>query len=63
MENPNIPKDKFGDDLMIQAQTSTRGADRAALVVAWCRGIRHILTPLAWIVYSGFAYAIAKHFI
>lgn len=47
---PNIPKDKFGDDMMIKAETTPQGADKAAKIIAVCRGIRHILTPIAWII-------------
>lgn len=49
-------KDRFGDDLMTTAIASTKAADKATLILAWCRGIRHILTPLAWVAVSGFAY-------
>ncbi|MCZ5936223.1 hypothetical protein O5264_28400, partial [Escherichia coli] len=41
---------KFGDDLMIKAETTPQGADDAAKIIAVCRGIRHILTPVAWII-------------
>lgn len=47
---PNTTKDKFGDDLMIKAETTPQGADDAAKIIAVCRGIRHILTPVAWII-------------
>ncbi len=47
--NSSAPKDKFGDDLMIKAETTPQGADKAARIIAVCRGIRHILTPVAWI--------------
>ncbi len=46
----NTTKDKFGDDLMIKAETTPQGADDAAKIIAVCRGIRHILTPVAWVI-------------
>lgn len=48
--NSSAPKDKFRDDLMIKAETTPQGADKAARIIAVCRGIRHILTPVAWII-------------
>ncbi len=35
---------------MIKAETTPQGADDAAKIIAVCRGIRHILTPVAWII-------------
>ncbi|ELJ4794680.1 hypothetical protein RTR00_005178 [Salmonella enterica] len=46
----NTPKDRFGDDLMIKAETTSQGADKAAKIIAICRGIRHVLTPIAWVI-------------
>ncbi|EAM6082974.1 hypothetical protein CDJ04_25415 [Salmonella enterica] len=45
----NTPKDRFGDDLMIKAETTPQGADKAAKIIAICRGICHVLTPIAWV--------------
>ncbi|EEM1819435.1 hypothetical protein GKA92_14810 [Salmonella enterica subsp. enterica] len=36
--------------MMIKAETTPQGADKAAKIIAVCRGIRHILTPIAWII-------------
>ncbi len=30
--------------------TLPRGADDAAKIIAVCRGVRHILTPVAWVL-------------
>ncbi|ELB2972333.1 hypothetical protein RHH66_005301 [Escherichia coli] len=46
----NTTKDKFGDDLMIKAETTPQGADDTAKIIAVCRGVRHILTPVAWVL-------------
>ena len=35
---------------MIKAETTPQGADRAVTIIAICRGIRHILTPIAWVL-------------
>lgn len=50
MKESSTPEDKFGDDLMIKAETTPEGADAAAKIIAICRGIRHILTPVAWVI-------------
>ncbi|EAP7664879.1 hypothetical protein MSU25_000139 [Salmonella enterica] len=49
-KNNNTQKDRFGDDLMIKAETTPQGADKAAKIIAICRGIRHVLTPVAWVI-------------
>ncbi|HAK8205219.1 TPA: hypothetical protein H2W01_004900 [Salmonella enterica] len=51
----NTPEDRFGDDLMIKAETTPQGADKAAKIIAICRGIRHVLTPIAWVVCTAIA--------
>ncbi|EHO7716139.1 hypothetical protein NEK83_002537 [Salmonella enterica] len=35
---------------MIKAETTPQGADKAAKIIAICRGIRHVLTPIAWVI-------------
>ncbi|EEE1295561.1 hypothetical protein CB343_005205 [Salmonella enterica subsp. diarizonae] len=50
---PSTPKDKFGDDMMIKAETTPQGADRVARIIAISRGIRHVLTPIAWVICTG----------
>ena len=35
---------------MIEAETTPQEADKAARIIALCRGIRYILTPVAWII-------------
>lgn len=37
-------------ELILKAETTTQGADKAARIIAVCRGIRHILTPVARII-------------
>lgn len=56
-------KDRFGDDVMVTAVANERDAGRAAIILAWCRGIRHVLTPIAWVACSAFAYFSAKLFV
>lgn len=56
------PPDKFGDDLMIKAETTPEGADNAARIIAVCRGIRHILTPIAWVACSIIGYLAIEKF-
>ncbi|QKM94078.1 hypothetical protein [Escherichia coli] len=46
---PNTTKDKFGDDLMIKAETTPQG-QMMPQNHRGMRGIRHILTPVAWII-------------
>uniref|UniRef100_A0A1B0A2R9 Uncharacterized protein n=1 Tax=Glossina pallidipes TaxID=7398 RepID=A0A1B0A2R9_GLOPL len=58
--NNSKPEDKFGDDLMIKAETSRQGADTAAKIIAICCGIRHILTPIAWVICTAIAYGAAS---
>lgn len=60
---PSTTPDAFGDDLMIKAQASPAAADKAALILAWCRGLRHVLTPLAWVGCAAFAYLAAERFL
>ncbi|HFW4798336.1 TPA: hypothetical protein ACIBS5_003779 [Salmonella enterica subsp. diarizonae serovar 60-67:z35:-] len=36
--------------MRILAETTPQGADKAAKIIAICRGIRHVLTPIAWII-------------
>lgn len=59
--NNSKPEDKFGDDLIIKAETSRQGADTAAKIIAICRGIRHILTPIAWVICTAIAYGAVRH--
>lgn len=54
--------DKFGDDLMIKAETTAAGADKAAKIIAVCRGIRHVLTPIAWVVIAAIGYGLVERF-
>ncbi|OSK25409.1 hypothetical protein EAMG_03842 [Escherichia coli M056] len=35
---------------MIKAKTTSQGADCAVKIIAVCHGIRHILTPVAWVI-------------
>lgn len=35
---------------MIKAEKTPQGTDKAASIIAVCRGIRHILTPVEWII-------------
>lgn len=37
-------------ELIFKAETTPKGADKAARIIAVCRVIRHILTPVAWII-------------
>ncbi len=37
-------------ELILKAETTPQGADKAARIIAICRGIRHILTHVAWII-------------
>ncbi len=37
-------------ELILKAETTPQGADKAARIIAVCRGIRYILTPVAWII-------------
>lgn len=47
---------------MIKAETTPEGADKAAKIIAVCRGIRHILTPLAWVACSVLGYLAIEKF-
>ncbi|OPE15664.1 hypothetical protein APA82_31850 [Pseudomonas aeruginosa] len=53
-------KDRFGDDVMVTAVANERDAGRAAIILAWCRGIRHVLTPISWAACAFFAYQAIK---
>ena len=41
---------------MVNANAPEKEAGQAALILAWCRGIRHILTPIAWVIVAAFGY-------
>lgn len=45
---------------MITARANERDAGRAAIILACCRGIRHVLTPIAWVACSYFLYQAAR---
>lgn len=40
---------------MIKAETTPQGADKAAKIIAICRGVRHVLTPIAWVICTAIA--------
>lgn len=46
---------------MIKAETTHQGADKAAKIIAVCRGIRHVLTPIAWVVCTALIAYVALH--
>lgn len=46
----------LGDDLMVNANAPEKESGQAVIILAWCRGIRHILTPIAWVGVAAFGY-------
>jgi len=45
---------------MVNANAPEKEAGQAALILAWCRGIRHILTPIAWVGVAAFGYRLQQ---